>query len=295
MSNGAAQWSLADLISEAPWFVPDFAAHVREGMPVRAVARRMGLNPGTVEKWLYKGRQIDAVEPFKGFASAIEESQGELVAELAGKLRKSPDWRAQHALLRAICPEFEPPKGNGQSLAVLVQQTGYSADAIRVAIDDGTIPRHALGEDASGRRYIADVGLAASALLSPQPPGGHPVPPGGTPIDAQGVDVTKRPASLHEARARRTHALAEKAEIEAAKARGDLIDRAAVQALIDDALGMLSQRLQAIPQRVAVDVARLTDPHAIALAIDAEIRKSLATCVEELNGIGGRDDDAAAG
>ena len=95
--------------------------------------------------------------------------------------------------------------------------------------------------------------------------------------EAAGVSATNAPESIASARARRVRALADRAEVEAARLRGDLIERAKVERAIFEFARRYRDALLAWPARIAATLAaRLgADPHAVEAALVAEVHQHL--------------------
>jgi len=94
---------------------------------------------------------------------------------------------------------------------------------------------------------------------------------------AEAVAAASAPEPIASARARRVRALADRAEIEAARLRGDLIERAKVERAIFEFARRMRDAWTQWPARIAAPLAaRLgADPHAVEVALASEVRLHL--------------------
>ena len=95
--------------------------------------------------------------------------------------------------------------------------------------------------------------------------------------EAAGATATNVPEPIASARARRVRALADRAEVEAARLRGDLIERAKVERAIFEFARRMRDAWAHWPARIAATLAaRLgADPHAVEAALVAEVHRHL--------------------
>ena len=102
--------------------------------------------------------------------------------------------------------------------------------------------------------------------------------------------ATSAPEPIASARARRVRALADRAEVEAARLRGDLIERAKVERAIFEFARRMRDAWAHWPARIAATLAaRLgADPHAVEAALVAEVHRHLEELARDpLPGFGG--------
>jgi hypothetical protein len=94
---------------------------------------------------------------------------------------------------------------------------------------------------------------------------------------AEAVAAASAPEPIASARARRVRALADRAEVEAARLRGDLIERAKAERLVFEFARRMRDAWAQWPARIAAPLAaRLgADPHAVEAALASEVRRHL--------------------
>jgi hypothetical protein len=107
----------------------------------------------------------------------------------------------------------------------------------------------------------------------------------GTPEEAAALAAkrwAKKPRDREEAQTRRLSALAEKAELESAKMRGELIDRARVVEAVQELGQAERDAILAWPARAAPILAADlgVDQHALQSALDASLRSHLTERAE---------------
>jgi len=94
---------------------------------------------------------------------------------------------------------------------------------------------------------------------------------------AEAVAAASAPEPIASARARRVRALADRAEVEAARLRGDLIERAKAERLVFEFARRIRDAWAQWPARIAAPLAAQlgADPHAVEAALAAEVRRHL--------------------
>jgi len=94
---------------------------------------------------------------------------------------------------------------------------------------------------------------------------------------AEAVAAASAPEPIASARARRVRALADRAEVEAARLRGELIERSKVERAIFEFVRRIRDAWVQWPARIAAPLAaRLgVDPHAVEVALASEVRRHL--------------------
>jgi phage terminase Nu1 subunit (DNA packaging protein) len=108
--------------------------------------------------------------------------------------------------------------------------------------------------------------------------------------EAAGVTAASALEPVAAARARRVRALADRAEVEAARLRGELIERAKVERAIFEFARRMRDAWAHWPARIAATLAaRLgADPHAVEAALGSEVRRHLEELSRDpLPGFGG--------
>jgi len=94
---------------------------------------------------------------------------------------------------------------------------------------------------------------------------------------AEAAAAASAPEPIASARARRVRALADRAEVEAARLRGDLIERAKAERAIFEFARRMRDAWAHWPARIAAPLAARfgADPHAVEAALAAEVRRHL--------------------
>jgi hypothetical protein len=94
---------------------------------------------------------------------------------------------------------------------------------------------------------------------------------------AEAVAAASAPEPIASARARRVRALADRAEVEAARLRGDLIERAKAERVVFEFARRMRDAWAQWPARIAAPLAAKldADPHAVEAALAAEVRRHL--------------------
>lgn len=179
------------------------------------------------------------------------------------------------------------PSPSHLSAAEYARHRGCSRQSVAEAIQAGRLSAGSFVVDASGRRWIdplrADQEWAAktdssqvrtpaarAVLALPAPSATVPtVPPqAGSAASSEAVDYLLE-------RALRERAERQRAELDLARARGELVDRSRVELAAAAAGRLLQSALLALPARLADPLAALADPKAVEARLDAEIRRAL--------------------
>jgi len=94
---------------------------------------------------------------------------------------------------------------------------------------------------------------------------------------AEAVAAASAPEPIASARARRVRALADRAEVEAARLRGELVERSKAERLVFELARRTRDAWAQWPARVAAQIAAQlgADPHAVEAALAAEVRRHL--------------------
>lgn len=264
-----------------------FCDYLKAGLSYDDAASACSITRQSVANWVKRGRQDDAVEPFRSFALKVEQARASYRAALVQRINKGADtdWKAAAWMLERHAPKSygrqrEDTSPTNTTVVALVQETGLSAEVIREAMELGRIPPEAIGRHPTGRRYIADMDLAKRALL------GEVVAEGTTTASSQQPAPI---ASLERARIERQQALAEKAKLDVEQRRGLLVRREDAQREVNEALVSFREALTQLPPRLAHELANLSDAQAIERVLDTELRRVLNTLYTELS-----DGDAQA-
>lgn len=169
------------------------------------------------------------------------------------------------------------------SQAEYARRRGCSQPAVLYAVRDGRIklvdgkidPAQADREWAANSRARPDSKPAGRKGSNPPPPRAKPPAPPSPPPAAGQISVP----DYQESRARREAADADKAEMEAAKMRGELVPAAAVRAEFAKALAAIRESLLTLPGRMAPVLAAESDARRVQTLLDTEIRASLGHAV----------------
>ena len=86
--------------------------------------------------------------------------------------------------------------------------------------------------------------------------------------------------ALHESRARREHYLAEKARLEVSQQRGELVSAANVKAAAFKKGRTVRDSIMAIPDRLAAQLAGITDPRQVHTLLSEELRVALRSLID---------------
>jgi len=86
--------------------------------------------------------------------------------------------------------------------------------------------------------------------------------------------------ALHESRARREHYLAEKARLEVSQQRGELVSAADVKAAAFKKGRTVRDSIMAIPDRLAAQLAGITDPRQVHTLLSEELRVALRSLID---------------
>jgi hypothetical protein len=247
------------------------------GLTIAASAKQVGISARTFEQWLQKGRCADAEEPYASFAMDIERALSTCEFVLLSRIQKAAaggDWKAAAWIMERKYKEtwatHEPKKHT--TINVLAVQAGISADQVHAAIADGRIPGELVGHG-FGAPFIRDREAALEALGAGAESIDKTVDDGGAPSVA----------SIEKARLDRHRALADKAQLEVERLRRDYVNVVEAQQQMQTVVDAIDQRLSQLPQQLAEDVARSSDPHDVAQLIDEAMRQALTELAGELS------------
>lgn len=290
----------------------DIVRLVTAGLGIEEAAVQVGIGRTTVNDWMRRGRSTED-EPYAQFAVDIERAVSTCEGVLLSRIQKAAaggDWKAAAWIMeRRFRRNWSTREGadaahHHTTVAVLVRETGLPAEAIRRAMEDGRIPSEAIGQHPSGRRYIRDANLAKAALIAGESPSSaaadYPSHAAGDGVvDTTGEAVAEPPRStveqLERARLDRQRALAEKATLEVAQMRGEMLRRDEVQRALSNALTNMSSSLLQVAPRISAQLAKLNDPHEVAQLLDDEIRSRLTELAESLESLGSEQLDEKRG
>lgn len=181
--------------------------------------------------------------------------------------------------------------GDGSvSIREFARRIGVSHTAVQKAIKAGdlsTLPSGRLDPERALAQWSANRPMTAIKQHA-SPPGRSrpPAPPAVDPEADPSPQKGKRSAEAYSA-ARAVHEAhkARLAELTLKRKQGELVDAAAVRRRAFDYARTIRERLQAIPERVAGQVAALTDAHEVAELLSAEIATALGEVADELGAV----------
>lgn len=148
---------------------------------------------------------------------------------------------------------------------------GCSRKSVYAAIKRGWVKRD---ED-----NFIDADKADKAWASRSRPRADGQSGGGAPADA----IDEDDYYLH--RARKERASADKLELANAQTRGELVDRAAIEAAWQSLGTLIRERLTALPARLASRVAHIDDEHQVTLLMRVEIETVLNELGDDAPGL----------
>lgn len=100
------------------------------GAYIEAACQYVGIDPGTYHRWMAKGAEEDAPEPFREFREAVEKARASVTLRMTGRILAAADdgtWQAAAWYLERSHPD---EYGRRTNLA------GPNGGAIEVRTDD---------------------------------------------------------------------------------------------------------------------------------------------------------------
>lgn len=179
-----------------------------------------------------------------------------------------------------------PAIGGGEAGAPARELVTVSEAARQLGIDKSVVSRQVrklgIAKDRTGRFGFDEYVARRERELNPMMARGGGMADPASPAARAGANETRR----HDVGAVNVgqnannelkRLQAQKLQLELAERAGDLIDRAAVTAQLQTATRTLRDTLLGLPNRLAGDLASMTDVAEIKTRLDAEIRKTLET------------------